>query len=119
MEWPTVAVAAAIASGLTATVALHEHLPAVAEVVVIGLLAAWYNSLQHEVIHGHPTPWQAINTAIAIAPLGLVVPFRRYRAAAPRAPPDTGPHESRGRPGELLRHRLRRGRRPARSTAGT
>ena len=80
MEWPTVAVTAAIAGGLAATVALHQQLPAAVEIAALGVLAAWYNSLQHEVIHGHPTPWCAINTAIAIVPLGLVAPFRRYRA---------------------------------------
>ena len=80
MEWPTVAVTAAIVGGLAATVALHQQLPAAVEIAVLGLLAAWYNSLQHEVIHGHPTPWHAVNTAVAIVPLGLVAPFRRYRA---------------------------------------
>ena len=25
---------------------------------MLGVLAAWYGSLQHEVIHGHPTPWR-------------------------------------------------------------
>ena len=79
MEWPTVAVASAIAAGLAATFALHERLPAVVEIVVLGVLAAWYGSLQHEVIHGHPTPWPRVNTALAIVPLDLVVPFRSYR----------------------------------------
>jgi fatty acid desaturase len=80
VEWPTVAVATAIAAGLAATLALHEHLPAAAEIVVLGVLAAWYGSLQHEVIHGHPTRWPLVNTALAIVPLGIVVPFRQYRA---------------------------------------
>ncbi len=79
MEWPTVAVASAIAAGLAATLALHERLPAVVEIVVLGVLAAWYGSLQHEVIHGHPTRWPRVNTALAIVPLDLVVPFRSYR----------------------------------------
>jgi fatty acid desaturase len=80
MEWPTLAVASAIAVGLAATLALHERLPTVAEIAVLGVLAAWYGSLQHEVIHGHPTPWPRVNTALAIAPLGIVVPCRQYRA---------------------------------------
>ena len=81
VEWPTLAVASAIAAGLAATLSLHEQLPAVAEIVVLGVLAAWYGSLQHEVIHGHPTPWPRINTAVAIVPLGIVVPYRPYRAS--------------------------------------
>jgi fatty acid desaturase len=79
VEWPTVAVASAIAGGLVVTFALHERLPAIVEILVLGVLAAWYGSLQHEVIHGHPTPWRVVNTAMAIVPLALVVPFRTYR----------------------------------------
>jgi fatty acid desaturase len=80
VEWPTVAVAAAIAAGFTAMLSFHERLPALAEIAVLAVLAAWYGSLQHEVIHGHPTPWRWINTSMAIVPLTLVVPFRSYRA---------------------------------------
>jgi fatty acid desaturase len=79
VEWPTIAVAVAIAAGFAATLSFHQRLPAVAEIVVVGILAAWYGSLQHEVIHGHPTPWRSLNTALAIVPLALVVPFRSYR----------------------------------------
>ncbi len=41
---------------------------------------AWHASLQHELIHGHPTrlPW--LNRAIGLPPLLLHLPFDRYRA---------------------------------------
>ena len=52
--------------------------------------AAWYNSLQHEVIHGHPTPWHGVNTAIAI------VPARPRRAVPPLPRRSTWP--TTGRP---------------------
>lgn len=79
VEWPTVAVAAAIAAGFATVLAAHERLPMVAVLTVFAVLGAWYNSLQHEVIHDHPTPWRRVNTAFGIVPLGLVVPFRHYR----------------------------------------
>ncbi|MBA3604518.1 MAG: fatty acid desaturase [Acidimicrobiia bacterium] len=79
IEWPTVGVAVAIAAGFAAVLAAHRSLPLPVELVVLALLGAWYNSLQHEVIHGHPTRWARVNTAFGIAPLGLVVPFASYR----------------------------------------
>lgn len=79
IEWPTILVAIAIAVGFAGVLAWHERLPLVVVLAALAVLAAWYNSLQHEVIHGHPTPWPGINTALAITPLGLVVPFGAYR----------------------------------------
>ena len=80
VEWPTIGVACCIAGGLTAVLYWHASIPPPAVVAALALLAAWYNSLQHEVVHGHPTPWRAVNTAIASLPVGLVVPFRWYRS---------------------------------------
>lgn len=79
IEWPTLVVAAAIAGGFTAVFLVHHHLPLVVVVALLGTLSAWYGSLQHEVIHGHPTPWSWCNTALAIVPVDPVVPFRSYR----------------------------------------
>jgi fatty acid desaturase len=81
IEWPTVGVAATIWGGFAAVLVWHDRLPAVATIVVLGVLAGWYGSLQHEVIHGHPTRWRTINRAIAVAPLGLAFPFEWYRQA--------------------------------------
>jgi fatty acid desaturase len=73
-------------------------MPTVFVLLALAVLGAWYNSLQHEVVHGHPTPWPAVNTAFAAAPLGLVVPFGVYREthrahhrADPLTDPDTDP----------------------------
>lgn len=72
-------VAAAVAGGFAAVLAWHERVPAAVVVVALAVLSGWYNSLQHEVIHEHPTPWRHVNTALAIVPLGLVVRFADYR----------------------------------------
>jgi fatty acid desaturase len=81
VEWPTVAVIGGIAGGLAAVLRWHDDLPTPVVVAALAVLAAWYNSLQHEVIHGHPTPWRRINTAMASLPVGLVVPFSWYRSS--------------------------------------
>ncbi len=43
-------------------------------------LIAWHGSLQHEVLHGHPTRSAWINGMLASAPLGLWLPYALYRA---------------------------------------
>jgi fatty acid desaturase len=98
VEWPTVAVAVAIYAGFAAVLLWHEALPTVVVVPALAVLGAWYNSLQHEVVHGHPTPWRAVNHAFAAIPLGLVVPFGVYRdthrahhLADPLTDPDIDP----------------------------
>lgn len=46
---------------------------------LLAVLAAFHSSLQHETIHGHPTPWRWLNEALVSLPLGAVFPYRRYR----------------------------------------
>lgn len=42
-------------------------------------IIAWHMSLQHEVIHGHPTRSRRINDAIGFPPLSLWLPYAVYR----------------------------------------
>ena len=79
VEWPTVLVAAAIVGLFAVAFLTHEVLPAPLTVALLAVAGAWYGSLQHEVIHGHPTPWSWFNVALAAAPLTLLVPFNSYR----------------------------------------
>lgn len=48
-------------------------------VAVGAFLVALHGSLQHEIIHGHPTRWQRVNTCLASLPLGLWIPFELYK----------------------------------------
>ena len=47
--------------------------------IALAFLLAFHSSLQHEVIHGHPTRSQAFNAALVFFPLGLSFPYERYR----------------------------------------
>ena len=38
-----------------------------------------HSSLQHEIVHGHPTPWYGLNRLLGIVPLSLWLPYDRYR----------------------------------------
>jgi fatty acid desaturase len=44
------------------------------------VLLTLHASLQHEIIHGHPTRWRAVNRALGMVPLALWLPYECYRA---------------------------------------
>ncbi len=57
----------------------HHHLPTVFVIAAFAALGGLYMSLQHEAIHGHPTPSRRLNRLVTSAPLGLLMPLDRYR----------------------------------------
>ncbi len=79
VEWPTVAVAACIYAGFAATTWWYHQLPAALVAAAGGYLLAWQGSLQHEVIHGHPTRWRWLNELLVFPALTLWLPFALYR----------------------------------------
>jgi len=79
VEWPTLVLAALIYGGWALATLFRDRLPLLLLAAIGGWLMAWHGSLQHEVIHGHPTPWRRLNTALAFAPLSLWLPFEAYR----------------------------------------
>lgn len=79
IEWPTVAVAAAVHGGWLAATVWHAVMPGWALALAGGWLVAWHGSLQHETIHGHPSGRRAIDTLIGSVPLSLWLPYAVYR----------------------------------------
>jgi len=79
VEWPTLGVAAAIYGGFGLLTWYHAVLPWWLLLPLGGYVVAWHGSLQHEVAHGHPTPWTLVNEALVLPSLWLWLPFRRYR----------------------------------------
>ncbi len=79
VEWPTLALFLVVyLLWAIAVFWLAEISPAHA-IPVAGLSIAFHGSLQHEAIHGHPTRWSPVNTALAFPPVSIVVPFTRFR----------------------------------------
>ena len=78
-EWPTMLVIAGVYGGWTALLVFHEAIPIWALLPAGAIVLGWFSSLQHEVIHGHPTPWRRINDAIGWPPLTLWLPYAIYR----------------------------------------
>ena len=48
-------------------------------IVATALLITLHSSLQHEVLHGHPTRLRWLNEALVFPALGLLVPYGRFR----------------------------------------
>mgnify|MGYP001355731093 CR=1 FL=1 len=80
IEWPTLALAVVIYGGWIGLTLLHAQVPLWLLVPLGAWLVCWQSSLQHEVLHGHPTRLRWLNTALAFPPLALWLPFERYRA---------------------------------------
>lgn len=81
IEWPTVYLAVTIYSCWVAITFYHFLFPTWFVVATGAWLVAWHSSLQHEILHGHPTPWQGLNTSLAFPPLSLWLPYHVYRAS--------------------------------------
>jgi len=47
---------------------------------IVALSITLHSSLQHEATHGHPTGSEAVNAALVFPPLGLFMPYGRFRA---------------------------------------
>jgi fatty acid desaturase len=78
VEWPTLAVAGAIYVGYAVLTLNYHSLPWWLVLPAGGLLLAWHGSLQHEVVHGHPTPWRWLNRALVFPSLWLWLPLEVY-----------------------------------------
>ncbi len=78
-EWPTLAVAAVIYGGWIVLTLWHRTIPVPLLALAGGWLIAWHGSLQHEVIHRHPTGRRAIDDAIGFPPLALWLPYAIYQ----------------------------------------
>ncbi len=79
IEWPTLWVAAAIYGAWLALTWFYHDLPGWFLYPAAAATIAWHGSLQHEVLHGHPTGRRGIDEALAWPPLALWLPYPIYR----------------------------------------
>jgi fatty acid desaturase len=79
IEWPTVVAIASFWLVFSATLVFGARLPALVAIGLLAVLGCFYLSLQHEVIHGHPTGFRWLNTVLVVVPLTLIEPFSTYR----------------------------------------
>ncbi|HTJ92481.1 MAG TPA: fatty acid desaturase [Pararobbsia sp.] len=80
-EWPTwIVIVAVYGSWLGTLFLLHTgQIGLVTAAPLLIVSTAWYMSLQHELLHGHPTRIEWINRLLGYAPLAIWYPYTLYR----------------------------------------
>ncbi|MBP7003609.1 fatty acid desaturase [Amaricoccus sp.] len=78
-EWPTLALVLATYAAWCGGVALSSTITPWAAVPILALALTLHSSLQHEVAHGHPLPSRRLSEALVWPPIGLLVPYPRFR----------------------------------------
>ena len=80
VEWPTVGLIFALHASFLTLTWFWTAIPIWLAVPLAAYLAGLYGSLQHEVIHGHPTRWRRLNEALVWPALLIWIPYGRYRS---------------------------------------
>ena len=63
------------------TIIYGNDMPLILLFLIGGYLTCLHGSLQHNAVHGHPTRWRWLNTAMVYPPLALFYPYQTYREA--------------------------------------
>lgn len=80
VEWPTVALITLNWLAFLALTLFYHTLPWWLILPLGGFLVALFGSLQHEVLHGHPTPDQTLNEAMIFPNIALWMPYSLYKS---------------------------------------
>lgn len=80
IEWPTVSLWFTVMGAWLLVLASAATLPTGLRFVALVVLTAWYMSLQHELLHGHPTRHDGVNRLLGLLPVALWYPYDLYKA---------------------------------------
>jgi fatty acid desaturase len=78
-ELPTILLSIGIYGAWAGLTFWHDSIPLYCLVPAGAWIIAWHSSLQHEIVHGHPTRWRGLNRMIGSIPLSLWLPFLSYK----------------------------------------
>jgi fatty acid desaturase len=80
-EWPTWLLVVVIYGGWFGILMLlrARQMPLAAATPLLVVVCAWHMSLQHELLHGHPTRHVWLNALLGWPPLAVWVPYTLYR----------------------------------------
>ena len=79
VEIPTLLLILAMYGGWLAITYAYGYVPLWVVAPITAVLITLHSSLQHEIVHGHPTRWPAVNRLFAMVPLSFWLPYERYR----------------------------------------
>jgi len=80
LEWPTLTLIAFCYGCWWLAGAWIYPAEPVAALAMMAVLTALHSSLTHECVHGHPTRSRLVNEVLMGLPLGIVYPYRRFKA---------------------------------------
>ena len=78
-EWPTIFVITGTWLSFGLLTYFYQQLPLWLIIPLAAYTLALFGSLQHEVLHRHPTPWQWLNEAMVFPAITLWIPFSLYK----------------------------------------
>jgi fatty acid desaturase len=78
-EWPTWLLIATIYGSWFGTALNARSIGLPLAIMLLAVLSCWYMSLQHELLHGHPTRFPLVNALLGFAPLAFWFPYQIYR----------------------------------------
>lgn len=79
LEWPTIGLTLGFYTAFACLTWFWHDLPWWFSWPVAAYLTGLYGSLQHEAIHGHPTPWRLVNELMVLPGVLVWVPYGRFR----------------------------------------
>jgi fatty acid desaturase len=79
IEWPTLALVIFAYGGWLALTRAYGEWSTWVVAPSLAVLLTLHSSLQHELLHGHPTRWTAFNRLLGFVPLSLWLPYDRFR----------------------------------------
>lgn len=79
VEWPTLFVASVCYTGFIGGLIAYPYLGAVPAIIILAVSITLHSSLQHEALHGHPFGKKWMNELLVFPPLGLFIPYQRFR----------------------------------------
>ncbi len=77
-EWPTWLLIPMVYGLWFATLYWSQTLGLMATTLLLLVSCTWYMSLQHELVHGHPTRHRGLNKLLGFAPLAVWFPYTLY-----------------------------------------
>ena len=79
VEWPTLALIALCYGVWALSVSVMAEISLIAGIVVLALTITLHSSLQHETLHGNTLINERISEALVWLPVGLFIPFGRFK----------------------------------------
>ncbi len=78
-EWPTLALIMATTAAWTLVISFYSDWGGWIVCPLAALLVTLQSSVQHEVLHGHPTRNAGLNETLIYCSFGLFIPYRRFK----------------------------------------